>query len=143
LVSDLNPEDPMKVTELMQRNVKSIQSEASVAEAILTLADAHISGLPVLDGSGKMVGVVSSSDVLAAEAEAEDATSRQTLLESTQVQEIMTRRPYTISQTAEVHEAAQQMLYADVHRLFVTNADTVVGVISTTDIVRAVAKGQL
>jgi len=133
----------MKVTELMQRNVKSIQSEASVAEAILTLADAHISGLPVLDGSGKMVGVVSSSDVLAAEAEAEDATSRQTLLESTQVQEIMTRRPYTISQTAEVHEAAQQMLYADVHRLFVTNADTVVGVISTTDIVRAVAKGQL
>ena len=133
----------MKVTELMQRDVKSIQSEASVAEAILTLADAHISGLPVLDGSGKMVGVVSSSDVLAAEAEAEDATSRQTLLESTQVQEIMTRRPYTISQTAEVHEAAQQMLYADVHRLFVTNADTVVGVISTTDIVRAVAKGQL
>lgn len=133
----------MKVTELMQRDVKSIRSEASVAEAILTLADAHVSGLPVLDGSGKMVGVVSSSDVLAAEAEAEDATSRQTLLESTQVQEIMTRRPYTIAQTAEVHEAAQQMLYADVHRLFVTDADTVVGVISTTDIVRAVAKGQL
>lgn len=133
----------MKVTELMQRNVKSIRSEASVAEAILTLADAHVSGLPVLDGSGKMVGVVSSSDVLAAEAEAEDATSRQTLLESTQVQEIMTRRPYTIAQTAEIHEAAQQMLYADVHRLFVTDADTVVGVISTTDIVRAVAKGQL
>lgn len=133
----------MKVTELMQRDVKSIRSEASIAEAILTLADAHVSGLPVLDGSGKMVGVVSSSDVLAAEAEAEDATARQTLLESTQVQEIMTRRPYTIAQTAEVHEAAQQMLYADVHRLFVTDADTVVGVISTTDIVRAVAKGQL
>jgi CBS domain-containing protein len=133
----------MKVTELMQRDVKSIRSEASVAEAILTLADGHVSGLPVLDGSGKMVGVVSSSDVLAAEAEAEDATSRQTLLESTQVQEIMTPRPYTIAQTAEVHEAAQQMLYADVHRLFVTDADTVVGVISTTDIVRAVAKGQL
>jgi CBS domain-containing protein len=133
----------MKVTELMQRDVKSIRSEASVAEAILTLADAHVSGLPVLDGSGKMVGVVSSSDVLAAEAEAEDATARQTLLESTQVQEIMTRRPYTIAQTAEVHEAAQQMLYADVHRLFVTDADTVVGVISTTDIVRAVARGQL
>lgn len=133
----------MKVTELMQRDVKSIRSEASIAEAILTLADAHVSGLPVLDGSGKMVGVVSSSDVLAAEAEAEDATARQTLLESTQVQEIMTRRPYTIAQTAEVHEAAQQMLYADVHRLFVTDADTVVGVISTTDIVRAVARGQL
>ncbi|HEU5041334.1 MAG TPA: CBS domain-containing protein [Gemmatimonadales bacterium] len=133
----------MKVADLMQRNVKSIRSEASVAEAVLTLADGHISGLPVLDASGRMVGVLSSSDVLAAEAEAEDATSRQTLLESTQVQEIMTRRPYTIAPTAGVHEAAQQMLYADVHRLFVTQGDTVVGVISTTDIVRAVAKGQL
>jgi hypothetical protein len=35
------------------------------------------------------------------------------------------------------------MLYADVHRLFVSEGDNVVGVLSTTDIVRAVAKGQL
>jgi CBS domain-containing protein len=133
----------MKVAELMQRNVKSIRSEASVAEAILTLADAHISGVPVVDGTGRMVGVLSSSDLLSAEAEAEDATSRQSLLENTEVQEIMTRRPYTVAPTADVREAAQQMLYADVHRLFVTEGDTVVGVISSTDIVRAVARAQL
>jgi CBS domain-containing protein len=133
----------MKVAELMQRNVKSIRSEASVAEAILTLADAHISGVPVVDGTGRMVGVLSSSDLMSAEAEAEDATSRQSLLENTEVQEIMTRRPYTVAPTADVREAAQQMLYADVHRLFVTEGDTVVGVISSTDIVRAVARAQL
>ena len=133
----------MTVGELMQRNVTSIRSEASVAEAVLTLADSHISGVPVLDGAGKMIGVLSSSDVLAAEAEAGDAGARQTLLENTQVRDLMTRRPYTIGPGADVREAAQQMLYADVHRLFVTEADAVVGVISTTDIVRAVAKGQL
>jgi CBS domain-containing protein len=48
-----------------------------------------------------------------------------------------------VAPTADVREAAQQMLYADVHRLFVTEGDAVVGVISTTDIVRAVAKAQL
>ena len=133
----------MKVAELMQRNVKSIRGEASVAEAILTLADGHISGLPVVDASGKMVGVLSSSDLLAAEAETGDESSRQALLENTEVQEIMTRRPYTVAPTAEVREAAQQMLYGDVHRLFVTDGDEVVGVISTTDIVRAVARDQL
>lgn len=133
----------MKVADLMQRDVKSIRNEASVAEAILTLADAHISGVPVIDGTGKMVGVLSTSDVLAAEAETDDATSRQALLENTEVQEIMTRRPYTVAPTADVREAAQQMLYADVHRLFVTEGETVVGVISSTDIVRAVAKAQL
>ncbi len=133
----------MQVADLMQRNVKSIQGEASVAEAILTLADSHISGLPVLDGTGRMIGVVSSSDVLAAEAEAEDAEARQTLMDGTPVRELMTRRPFTVTPTTDVRDAAQQMLYADVHRLFVTDGDQVVGVISTTDIVRAVARGQL
>jgi CBS domain-containing protein len=49
----------------------------------------------------------------------------------------------TVPPEAEVREAAQQMLYADVHRLFVTNGERVIGVISTTDIVRAVARGQV
>jgi CBS domain-containing protein len=133
----------MQVAELMQRNVKSIGGEASVAEAILTLADAHVSGVPVLDGSGRMIGVLSSTDVLAAEAEAGDDTERRRLLENTEVREIMTRRPYTIGPSADVREAARQMLYADVHRLFVVDGEAVVGVISTTDIVRAVARGQL
>jgi CBS domain-containing protein len=35
------------------------------------------------------------------------------------------------------------MLYADVHRLFVAEGDRLVGVLSTTDIVRAVANGQI
>jgi CBS domain-containing protein len=35
------------------------------------------------------------------------------------------------------------MLYAEVHRLFVTEGDKLTGVISTTDIVRAVANGQV
>ena len=131
----------MKVAELMQRRVKTIDAEATVAEAILVLADQHISGLPVVDRTGRMIGVLSSSDVLVAEAETNDAVARQRLFEATPVQELMTPRPFTIDSRADVHEAAQQMLYGDVHRLFVTEGEQVVGVISTTDIVRAVANG--
>ncbi len=58
----------MQVAELMQRNVRTIGSEASVAEVVLSLADAHVSGLPVVDKGGRMVGVVSATDVLTAEA---------------------------------------------------------------------------
>jgi CBS domain-containing protein len=61
----------------------------------------------------------------------------------TPVRDIMTPRPYTVAPGEEVREAARQMLYADVHRLFVAQGDRLVGVISTTDIVRAVATGQL
>ncbi len=133
----------MRVSELMQRNVKTVDVDAMVNDAVVTLADSHISALPVVDGAGRMVGVVSSTDVLTSEAEAPDTRARETLLQDTTVRDIMTHRPLTVSPDTEVREAAQQMLYADIHRLFVVEGDQVLGVISTTDIMRAVATGRL
>ena len=133
----------MTVAELMQRNVKTVESQVSLAEAIVSLADAHISGMPVVDGVGKVIGVLSTTDVLTAEAEVDDPGAREALLENTTVQDIMTPRPYTIGPREDVREAARQMLYADVHRLFVAEGEQVIGIISTTDIVRAVATGLL
>jgi CBS domain-containing membrane protein len=111
----------------------------------VSLADRHISGMPVVDKGGRIMGVVSATDVLTAEAEAEaeSSTLGRDLMEETLVREIMTPRPYTIAPDEDVREAARQMLYADVHRLFVADGDLLVGVISTTDIVRAVATGKL
>jgi CIC family chloride channel protein len=133
----------MRVRELMQKDVKTVNREASVNDAIVALTDSHISALPVVDGIGRMVGVISSTDILASEAEARDAVEREALFEQMMVRDIMTPRPLTVSPEADVKEAAQQMLYADIHRLFVTSGDQVIGVISTTDIVRAVANGDL
>jgi CBS domain-containing protein len=133
----------MTVAELMQHNVRTVGSDASIAEAVRSLADAHVSGLPVVDGGGRVIGVVSTSDVLTAEAEVESQDARRELLENTAVRDIMTPRPFTVAPTEDVREAARQMLYADVHRLFVTENDHVIGIISTTDIVRAVANGNL
>ncbi len=55
----------------------------------------------------------------------------------------MTRQPRLIGPAAELRAAAQQMLRQDVHRLFVEERGELVGVISQTDIVRAVATIQL
>ena len=133
----------MRVRELMQTEVKTIELDASVNEAVATLTEYHISALPVVDGMGRMVGVVSTTDILTSEAEAEDSTAREALFEDTIVRDIMTLHPLTVSPDTEVKEAAQQMLYAEIHRLFVVNGERVVGVISTTDIMRAVATGLL
>jgi CBS domain-containing protein len=133
----------MRVSELMQRAVKTVRQDAAVNDAVVTLADSHISALPVLDGRGRMVGVISSTDILTSEAEAEDAPAREALFEGTMVRDLMTPHPLTVSPDTEVKEAAQQMLYADVHRLFVVDGEQVVGVISTSDIMRAVANGRL
>jgi CBS domain-containing protein len=133
----------MRVAELMQTDVQTVPPDAVVSDAVVTLADSRISALPVVDGAGRMVGVISRTDVLASEEEAQDQAARDTLFEGTTVRDLMTPHPLTISSEAEVKEAAQQMLYADVHRLFVTEGERLIGVISTTDVMRAVATGRL
>ena len=133
----------MLVAELMQTEVRALQPEATVADAIVALADAHVGGLPVVDGRGRLLGVLSSTDVLEAEAEAPDAQSRTAVVDETLVSELMTPRPITIAPETSVQEAARQMLYADVKRLFVEDNGRLVGVLSQTDIVSAVATGKV
>jgi CBS domain-containing protein len=127
----------------MQKDVKAVRPDATVADVITSLADGHVSAVPVVDAHGHMIGVISSSDVLTEEAEASDGAARSVLLEATQARDIMTPQPLTIDPDADVRDAARQMLYAEVHRLFVVSGNRLVGVISTTDIVRAVATGRL
>src|SRR5690242_6970325 len=126
----------MRVRDLMQREVKTVHPDDSVNDVVVTLTDSHISAVPVVDGTGHMVGVISSTDILTSEAEARDEVEREALFQQMIVRDIMTRRPLAVSPDADVREAAQQMLYAEVHRLFVTEGDKLMGVISTTDIVR-------
>lgn len=133
----------MRVADLMQRDVKTVADDATIAEVVTVLADGHVSGVPAVDGAGKVVGVVSTTDLLEAEAETTDSTERDRLFENTEVREIMTRTPAVIGPAADVRAAAQQMLRHNVHRLFVEENDRLVGVISQTDIVRAVAANRL
>jgi len=128
----------MRVADVMQTNVKSVYQDHTVADAIALMAELHVSGLPVVDESERVVGVISTTDILEAEAEW-NGENRRKLLENTPVSDLMTPRPLMISPTATVHEVAQQMLYGEVHRLFVEEDGRMVGVVSQTDLVRALA----
>ncbi len=132
----------MKVADIMQTAVRTVPSDTPVSEVVMSLADAQVSGLPVVDTRGRVVGVVSTTDLIAAQAETRSAQERQ-ILEHTSVQDLMTRKPLTIESGAELREAAQHMLYADVRRLFVEDEGALVGVISQTDIVHAIATGKI
>lgn len=129
----------MKVRDIMQTKLQSVSPDVPVLEAVTTMAEQHVSALPVLDIHGAIVGVISTTDVLQAEAEADDAEARAALFESSNVSDLMTARARTIEASATIADAAQQMLYLEVHRLFVVEDEKLVGVVSQTDIVRAVA----
>ena len=133
----------MKVADIMQRAVRTVVSDTPVSEVVVSLADAQVTGLPVVDARERVIGVVSSTDLIAAQAETRSAAEREILLEQTPVRDIMTPKPLMIESTAQVQEAARHMLYAEVRRLFVEEDGVLVGVISHTDIVRAVATGKI
>ena len=125
----------MKVAELMQTTLKTISADSSLADAISDLAEAQISALPVIDRFGRAVGVLSTREVLKAESE---NVSREA-----KVLEIMAPWPTTIDPDLDVRQAAQEMLYLNVQRLFVEFDGALVGVISQTDIVGAVGAARV
>jgi CBS domain-containing protein len=133
----------MKVEELMRRDVVTISPNASVADLVQTLADSRVSAVPVMNQTGSMIGVVSATDVLQAAAEQSDEKARSTMFDHVTVRDIMTAKPLVIAPLADAREAAQQMLYAEVRRLFVEENGRLIGVISQTDIAHAVGLGRL
>jgi CBS domain-containing protein len=133
----------MKVAELMQTNLKTISTDATVADVVDALTEAQVSALPVLDRYGRAVGIVSTRDVLRAESTCDTPEVRERLFEKTLVLEIMAPWPTTIEPDVDVRDAAREMLYLNVQRLFVEYEGALVGVITQTDIVGAVATAKL
>ncbi|MBX6331739.1 MAG: CBS domain-containing protein [Gemmatimonadaceae bacterium] len=133
----------MRVAELMRTDVRTAAPDERVADVVQAMADSHISGLPVVDSAKRVIGVVSATDVLQAIAEHADETARARFFEHTMARDIMTPNAHTIEPDADVREAAQRMLYAEVRRLFVEDHGRLVGVISQTDIAHAMGSGRV
>ncbi len=122
------------VGEVMTANPISIVETASLAEAAKILDTQKITGLPVLDASGALVGVLSQTDLVRARANQQYVQNWPGL----PVGQIMTRPALTISVTASLEEAARVMDGRRIHRLVVTDgAATPIGIISASDLVRS------
>ena len=126
------------VGELMSAEPIVVWAEAPLAEAARLLDEHHIHGLPVVDGLGGLVGVISQTDMLRARS-TEELWSRWPGL---RVRHLMTSPALTIEAGADVAEAASRMERERVHRLVVVgpNGSAPIGVISTTDLVRAMVE---
>lgn len=119
----------------------TIGPETTLPEAHRLMLEHSIRRLPVVK-DGHLVGIVTLGDLRGAEPS--DATSlsiweENYLLCQIEVEEIMTPRPYTISEDATVGEAAQMMLAHKISALPVVSEDgTLIGIITESDIFRMV-----
>ena len=138
----------MRVIDLMTTDVVTVATSAPLREAARIMVNQGVSGLPVTDESGKLIGIITEADFLRKELEREH-TNRPGLLhalfdeeislaEAETVGEVMTESVVTIGYEATLAEAARVMTAEGVKRLPIVDAEGhLKGVISRADIVEA------
>ncbi len=144
----------MRAHQIMTRPVVTVSSETTIVEAANTILQRHVSGLPVVDAAGKLVGIISEGDFLR---RSEIGTQRKRgqflrfILGAGQaatdfvhehgrkVAEIMTREPLTISEDTTLEDIVELMEKNHVKRLPVMRGDQVVGIVSRANLLQAVA----
>jgi CBS domain-containing protein len=136
----------MRVSDAMTTEVVTVGPGTSLKEAARLLAENHISGLPVLDAAGAVVGVLTETDIVARQTGRPARKRRLLGSDSSEFEpatvagEAMSAPPITIPPSAPLASAAWIMTRHDVNRLPVVAGDVLVGVISRGDIVRAFAR---
>ena len=130
----------MPVTEYMTSPVETIRIGESLVAADAMCTEQGVSALGVVNDAGELKGVVSRTDLLHAAVFSHGVTFR---VPDRPVEEIMESPALQVSKDAPVAEAAKLMLKKHVHRIFVTSAGKVEGVISTRDLMRAVGEKRI
>ena len=138
------------VKDVMTTQVLSVRPAASFKEMVVKMRRSRVSALPVVDGEGRVIGVVSEADMLNKQADLDTGSGTLSdLLRFGQRQkadgvtaaELMTTPPVTIGPGVPLAEAARLMRDRRVKRLPVINdAGLLIGVISRADVLRVFAR---
>jgi CBS domain-containing protein len=137
----------MLVQEIMTRQPTTVSRETPLRHAAQVLVDLQISSLPVLDGHGRLCGVVSEADLIR-DAFVPDARGHMVqpapneAATPTLVEQVMTHHAVTVHEATDLADAADLMASAGVKSLPVVDEDGHLrGVVSRSDLVRVRARG--
>jgi CBS domain-containing protein len=137
----------------MTRRVVTVPPDASVLTAAKLMLENHVSGLPVVDASARVVGIISETDLLREDGKSADGSpwlqmvagaggpvSDPARLGARKVHEIMSREPITVARNEPIAHACHLLAQHHIKRLPVVEDDKLVGIIGRADLVRALAQ---
>jgi len=122
----------MIARDIMTRKVYTISPEASVQEVAQLLSRKSISGVPVIDKDGRIIGIVTEADIIG-------KVNREGLC----VADIMSPEIIAVDEETPVGEIAMLLTERKIKRVPVMQDGKLVGIVCRADIVQAVAQGNL
>jgi CBS domain-containing protein len=144
----------MRAHQIMTFDVVTTSPETDIVYAMHTMLRRHISGLPVLDNAGKLIGIVSEGDFLR---RGEISTERRrgrwlsflvgpaghaadfVKEHGRKVGEVMTRRVITVNEDASLEEIVRLMERNHIKRVPVMRGESIVGIVTRSNLLQAVA----
>ncbi|MEE8074494.1 MAG: CBS domain-containing protein [Candidatus Binatia bacterium] len=118
----------MVAKDIMTKKVITVMPLTTVKNLAKTLSGNNISGVPVVDQRGKVMGIVSEADVVAKSGK--------------QVKGIMSKNVVSVNEETEVEEIARLLAAHRFNRVPVLRQGKLVGIVSRADIIRAIAMGK-
>ena len=135
----------MLVKEVMTSPVVSVRSDTSLKQAIVTLDRNQVTAMPVIDGFGRLAGVVSEADVIR-ESLLPEEHSRGTSIQLSRspavlkVADVMTHLPLCVGPDDDLATAVELLVSTQVKSLPVVEHDRVVGMVSRRDVIAMLAR---
>jgi CBS domain-containing protein len=155
--------ETMTARSVMTDSVVSVSAETSLMDVLRLFVEEGIHGAPVVDDAGEFVGVISTSDLLRAQASEQDTVSTeayyfrgvlecsspdwagdlddfQDRLGQRTVAEAMTRSFATVAQDAPVADVARCLRENQIHRVWVVDGGRLCGVVSALDLMPVIER---
>ncbi len=145
----------VSASEIMTRKVICVQTSATIQELVELIFSKRVSGVPVLDEDSKLAGIVSKTDLVTHGLEQELSSILGQKSENTThvempdfdnllgfapsvetVDQIMTTEVVTAPPSSEIKEIVRMMLEKKIHRVVITEDNSVVGIVTSMDLLR-------
>ncbi|HPA15527.1 MAG TPA: CBS domain-containing protein [Desulfobacterales bacterium] len=149
----------LKVKDIMTKNLITVTPDTEITHASKLLLEKHVNGIPVVDRSGTLVGILCQSDLIAQQKKLPipsvfsfldgliSLTSRKHFEKEIQkiaaitVSQAMTANPVTVSPETTIEEAATLMVEKNFHTLPVLEGGRLVGIVGKEDVLRTLIPG--
>lgn len=159
----------LRARDVMQEKVRSVRPDTTLADLDRAFSREKRSGLPVVDEGGRLVGVVSRADIVRklateqSQVEYESDSHRDVRaygevtdepivslaarvgarLANARAEDLMSHAPVTVAPDAPIQQVAKVLVDHAIHRVPVVEEQRLVGIVTTTDLVRLLAEGRI